>query len=78
VPFRLASGKEFLKRANSLLEFLLQASPNDPDNFPFVLLGNKVDQDEGRSRVVRTLFMLTMMMIVIHLQISSPKTASVA
>ena len=30
-----------------------QASPNDPDTFPFVVLGNKVDVDEGRSRVVR-------------------------
>ncbi|XP_065830052.1 ras-related protein Rab-7a-like [Oscarella lobularis] len=24
-------------------EFLIQASPRDPENFPFVLLGNKVD-----------------------------------
>lgn len=24
-------------------EFLIQASPKDPDNFPFVLVGNKVD-----------------------------------
>jgi Ras-related protein Rab-7A len=31
----------------------MQASPNDPDTFPFVVLGNKVDVDEGRSRVVR-------------------------
>jgi hypothetical protein len=35
-----------------------QASPSDPDNFPFVLLGNKVDIDGGNSRVViiRTFF----------------------
>eukprot|EP00118_Oscarella_pearsei_P024599 m.306379 g.306379 ORF g.306379 m.306379 type:complete len:206 (+) comp41200_c0_seq1:127-744(+) len=26
-------------------EFLIQASPRDPENFPFVLLGNKVDLD---------------------------------
>jgi Ras-related protein Rab-7A len=32
-------------------EFLIQASPRDPENFPFVLLGNKVDVDEGK-RVV--------------------------
>jgi hypothetical protein len=32
----------------------LQASPSDPDNFPFVLLGNKVDVDGGNSRVVIT------------------------
>lgn len=24
-------------------EFLIQASPRDPDHFPFVVLGNKVD-----------------------------------
>ena len=30
----------------------MQASPNSPDTFPFVVLGNKVDADEGRSRVV--------------------------
>ena len=30
-------------------EFLIQAGPRDPDNFPFVVLGNKVDVD---SRVV--------------------------
>lgn len=29
-------------------EFLIQASPRDPDNFPFVVLGNKVDL-ENRS-----------------------------
>ena len=29
-------------------EFLIQASPRDPENFPFVVLGNKVDL-ENRS-----------------------------
>ncbi|XP_020099349.1 ras-related protein Rab7 [Ananas comosus] len=33
-------------------EFLNQASPSDPKNFPFILLGNKVDVDGGNSRVV--------------------------
>ncbi|GMH11863.1 hypothetical protein Nepgr_013704 [Nepenthes gracilis] len=33
-------------------EFLLQASPHDPENFPFVVLGNKVDVDGGNGRVV--------------------------
>ena len=32
-------------------EFLLQASPRDPEHFPFVLLGNKVDLEESK-RVV--------------------------
>merc|ERR1711861_28066 len=30
-------------------EFLIQAGPRDPDNFPFVVLGNKIDVD---NRVV--------------------------
>jgi len=30
-------------------EFLIQAGPRDPDNFPFVVLGNKIDLD---ARVV--------------------------
>ncbi|KAL1887735.1 Rab GTPase ypt7 [Sporothrix stenoceras] len=34
-------------------EFLVQASPRDPDNFPFVVLGNKIDVEESK-RVVRT------------------------
>ncbi|XP_014633090.1 ras-related protein Rab7 isoform X3 [Glycine soja] len=33
-------------------EFLIQASPSDPENFPFVVLGNKIDVDGGNSRVV--------------------------
>lgn len=32
----------------------LQASPSDPENFPFVVIGNKIDVDGGNSRVVRT------------------------
>ena len=30
-----------------------QASPPDPDNFPFVVLGNKIDVDAGKARQVR-------------------------
>ncbi|CAF9906554.1 MAG: hypothetical protein GOMPHAMPRED_004781 [Gomphillus americanus] len=29
-------------------EFLIQASPRDPENFPFVVLGNKIDVEENR------------------------------
>ncbi|KAL0081450.1 small GTPase superfamily [Phycomyces blakesleeanus] len=32
-------------------EFLVQASPRDPENFPFVVLGNKVDMDESKRMV---------------------------
>ena len=34
-------------------EFLLQSSPKDPDNFPFILLGNKVDVEEGKREVTQ-------------------------
>ena len=30
-------------------EFLIQASPRDPENFPFVVIGNKIDLE---NRVV--------------------------
>ncbi|RPA93565.1 hypothetical protein L873DRAFT_55796 [Choiromyces venosus 120613-1] len=32
-------------------EFLIQASPRDPDTFPFVVLGNKIDVDETKRMV---------------------------
>ncbi|KAI9202083.1 ras family-domain-containing protein [Polychytrium aggregatum] len=32
-------------------EFLLQASPRDPENFPFVVLGNKIDLEEAKRQV---------------------------
>ena len=34
-------------------EFLIQASPHDPDNFPFVVLGNKIDVEENKRQVSR-------------------------
>merc|ERR1711976_868241 len=30
-------------------EFLIQASPRDPDNFPFVVIGNKADLESKRK-----------------------------
>ncbi len=38
--------------------FFGQASPSDPENFPFVVLGNKVDVDSGNSRVVSNCHLL--------------------
>jgi hypothetical protein len=32
----------------------VQANPQDPDNFPFMVLGNKIDVDGGNARVVRS------------------------
>jgi len=34
-------------------EFLIQAGPKDPENFPFVVLGNKIDR-EGKRVVSQT------------------------
>lgn len=30
-------------------EFLIQASPRDPENFPFVVLGNKIDLENRQA-----------------------------
>jgi GTPase SAR1 family protein len=32
-------------------EFLIQSSPHDPENFPFVVLGNKIDVEESKRQV---------------------------
>ncbi|PPR96793.1 hypothetical protein GOBAR_AA23872 [Gossypium barbadense] len=48
--------KSFDNLNNWREEFLIQASPSDPENFPFVVLGNKVDVDGGNSRVVISLW----------------------
>jgi len=44
--------KTFENLENWRDEFLIHASPADPDGFPFVVLGNKVDVEGGESRVV--------------------------
>nr|TKR65629.1 hypothetical protein D5086_0000319620 [Populus alba] len=44
--------KSFENLNNWREEFLIQASPSDPENFPFVVVGNKIDVDGGNSRVV--------------------------
>ncbi|ORY86335.1 small GTPase superfamily [Protomyces lactucae-debilis] len=32
-------------------EFLIQAAPKDPDNFPFVVLGNKIDVEDSKRMI---------------------------
>lgn len=32
-------------------EFLIQASPRDPENFPFVVIGNKIDVEDSKRMV---------------------------
>lgn len=34
-------------------EFLIQASPRDPENFPFVVLGNKIDLENRQVCVLQ-------------------------
>jgi Ras-related protein Rab-7A len=46
------SMKSFDNLNNWREEFLIQANPSDPENFPFVVIGNKIDIDGGNSRVV--------------------------
>jgi len=47
-------------------EFLIQASPRDPENFPFVVLGNKIDMEESK-RVVFFLVLLLEFISIINL-----------
>ncbi|EAU87363.2 GTP-binding protein ypt7 [Coprinopsis cinerea okayama7 len=42
--FDVNSAKSFQALESWRDEFLIQASPHDPENFPFVVLGNKVTQ----------------------------------
>ncbi|KAE8687050.1 Ras-related protein Rab7 [Hibiscus syriacus] len=52
IVYDVNSIKSFDNLNNWREEFLIQASPSDPENFPFVVLGNKVDVDGGNNRVV--------------------------
>lgn len=44
----ITSEKSFEQLNSWRDEFLSQASPRDPDNFPFVVIGNKVDREAER------------------------------
>lgn len=44
-------------------EFLIQASPRDPENFPFVVIGNKIDLDNRAvSQLFNNIFVLCALM----------------
>lgn len=47
--FDLTNPKSFESLDSWRDEFLIQASPRDPDNFPFVVIGNKVDMEQQRK-----------------------------
>jgi len=34
-------------------EFLIQASPRNPENFPFVVIGNKIDMEESKRMITQ-------------------------
>jgi len=47
--YDLTVAKTFESLENWREDFLSQASPRDPDNFPFVVIGNKADLDSKRK-----------------------------
>lgn len=49
--FDLTDPKTFETLDQWKTEFLNQLNPKDPDNFPFVILGNKCDK-EGERKVI--------------------------
>jgi Ras-related protein Rab-7A len=47
--FDLTDPKSFETLDQWKTEFLNQLNPKDPDNFPFVILGNKCDKESERK-----------------------------
>eukprot|EP00932_Pfiesteria_piscicida_P003893 SRR837773.13801.p2 GENE.SRR837773.13801~~SRR837773.13801.p2 ORF type:complete len:186 (-),score=81.33 SRR837773.13801:200-757(-) len=47
--YDITAAKSFDSMENWRDDFLLQASPRDPDNFPFVVIGNKADLADKRK-----------------------------
>ena len=47
--FDITNPKSFETLSTWRQEFLIQASPRDPDKFPFILIGNKCDRDTERK-----------------------------
>lgn len=46
--YDVTSEKSFEQLNNWREEFLRQAGPRDPENFPFIVIGNKIDKDTER------------------------------
>ncbi|PVU85974.1 hypothetical protein BB559_006067 [Furculomyces boomerangus] len=49
--FDVNNARSFENLDNWRDEFLLQSAPTDPDNFPFVVLGNKIDVEDSKRMV---------------------------
>ncbi|ANB10985.1 Rab family GTPase YPT7 [Sugiyamaella lignohabitans] len=45
------NAKSFEALENWRDEFLIQANPRDPDSFPFVVIGNKIDVEDSKRAV---------------------------
>jgi len=45
--------KSFENLNNWKDEFLIQANPRDPQNFPFICVGNKIDVEENKRMVLQ-------------------------
>lgn len=50
-------------------EFLIQASPRDPENFPFVVLGNKVSTSRSESHALFRITIFHFLLISCVLQV---------
>ncbi|KAL6080032.1 Ras-related protein Rab7 [Balamuthia mandrillaris] len=47
--YDVCNSKSFEALTNWRTEFLVQANVTDPDHYPFVVIGNKVDQEDRRA-----------------------------
>ncbi len=47
--YDITNAKSFESLESWRDEFLLQGQPKDPDNFPFVVIGNKSDRAEDKK-----------------------------
>jgi GTPase SAR1 family protein len=54
-------------------EFLIQASPRDPENFPFVVLGNKIDLENRQVCTYAQICEVVQLNVMSHV----PNTTSV-
>ncbi|KAL4378268.1 hypothetical protein GQ457_02G009680 [Hibiscus cannabinus] len=52
IVFDVNIQRSFESLSNWREEFLKQADPSDPESFPFIVIGNKIDLDGGNSRMV--------------------------
>jgi len=47
--YDITEGKSFDDLEEWRKEFINQGNPSDPDNFPFIIIGNKLDRQDQRK-----------------------------